>query len=329
MVAAPTISTDSTVLGSPKEQRAPKSFPRALFFDLDGTLLAPGSVLTERTKRAAHAVAARGAQLVLATGGFSYRTRLLARRLNVDGPPRTWAITHNGSAIWDPHGTLVYQEVLPPQTVRALLRSGGSGAWLVMEAATANGRTAMYEAGRSRSDMHPFVWGPEPPSQAPDAVAMLGEAATTINRAHRAESAHIEGVLGAWAIGTRTALQDMDALAVNGVLLGARYLEWTRRLGEILDRPRLQVEGRDIGPLGASKGTAARWLCERLGIPRAATAAFGDADNDTEMLKFVAYGVAMGNATPDLIALAQQVAPTNREDGVAQVLEAWLDLPDS
>jgi hypothetical protein len=84
---------------------------------------------------------------------------------------------------------------------------------------------------------------------------------------------------------------------------------------------------------GCSKGAAASWLCHRLGIDPQDTAAFGDADNDLELLDFAGTAVVMANATPRVMALAHAtpegsprvlVAPSNREDGVARVLASWL-----
>lgn len=49
--------------------------------------------------------------------------------------------------------------------------------------------------------------------------------------------------------------------------------------------------------------------------------AFGDNNNDVEMLQWAGLGVAMGNALPEVKALADRVAPTNDEFGVAAVVE--------
>ena len=48
--------------------------------------------------------------------------------------------------------------------------------------------------------------------------------------------------------------------------------------------------------------------------------AFGDAQNDSTMLKFVGTGVAMGNASDEVKALADEVTLTNEEDGIAVAL---------
>ena len=49
--------------------------------------------------------------------------------------------------------------------------------------------------------------------------------------------------------------------------------------------------------------------------------AFGDMPNDVPMLAWAGYGVAVANAHPSVIAVADEVTGSNDDDGVAQVLE--------
>ena len=49
--------------------------------------------------------------------------------------------------------------------------------------------------------------------------------------------------------------------------------------------------------------------------------AFGDGENDIDMLKFVKTGVAMGNAADKIKACADYVAPSVDEDGIKRALE--------
>ncbi|KAJ3034247.1 hypothetical protein HDV00_005240 [Rhizophlyctis rosea] len=54
--------------------------------------------------------------------------------------------------------------------------------------------------------------------------------------------------------------------------------------------------------------------------------AFGDGDNDVEMIREVGMGVAMGNGLPQVKTVADYIAPTNDEDGLARVLRTLLGL---
>ena len=75
----------------------------------------------------------------------------------------------------------------------------------------------------------------------------------------------------------------------------------------------------------ATKGCALMSLAETLGIRPEETAAFGDNDNDRTMIAAAGIGVAMGNALDDLKAAADLVAPSNEDDGVARVMEEWME----
>jgi hydroxymethylpyrimidine pyrophosphatase-like HAD family hydrolase len=299
----------------------PRWFPRALFLDLDGTLLAPGSVLTQRTTDAVRRAAERGTAIVLATGGFSQRARELVRVLDRGVPARTWVVTHNGGAIWSPDGMLVRQQASPPEAMQTVIEYAGPRVWLAFEAVDGDGRTSMYYAGRQRPEMHEFVWGPLEEAIGGDASREWRPA-----RGQRARSG--EDILSCWCVGQPEALRPLDEMAVDGALMGARYAAWSSRLAQILGRPRMRAEGRDIGHLDATKGEAMKWICRQLDIPVRETAAFGDANNDLEMLALAGTAVAMPHASPEVLACADMVAPPNGEDGVARVLEGWLHLRD-
>jgi len=74
----------------------------------------------------------------------------------------------------------------------------------------------------------------------------------------------------------------------------------------------------------ATKENGLQALLERLGLGFENVMAFGDDVTDMEMLRRSGVGVAMGNAVPEVLAIANRVAPTNEEDGVAVVLEELL-----
>ncbi|MDX3536033.1 Cof-type HAD-IIB family hydrolase [Streptomyces sp. MB09-01] len=77
----------------------------------------------------------------------------------------------------------------------------------------------------------------------------------------------------------------------------------------------------ELLPAGVSKATGLAAAARRLGFSAADTVAFGDMPNDIPMLEWAAHGVAMGNAHAALRRHADEIAPTNEEDGVAVVLE--------
>jgi Cof subfamily protein (haloacid dehalogenase superfamily) len=74
-----------------------------------------------------------------------------------------------------------------------------------------------------------------------------------------------------------------------------------------------------------SKGSGLEFAAERLGFSREATVAFGDGENDVDLLEWAGYGVAVANAHARVLAVADFVCPSVDEEGVAQVVETYLD----
>lgn len=77
----------------------------------------------------------------------------------------------------------------------------------------------------------------------------------------------------------------------------------------------------DIVPKNGSKGATLLNLADRVGIAREDIIAFGDGENDREMLQEVGVGVAMGNALPHIQKEANFVTDTNDNDGIWKALK--------
>ncbi len=75
---------------------------------------------------------------------------------------------------------------------------------------------------------------------------------------------------------------------------------------------------------GVSKGAGLAALCAELGIPAADVVAVGDHRNDVEMVRWAGRGIAVANAVPELLAVADGVVPANAGDGVAVLVEELL-----
>ena len=84
----------------------------------------------------------------------------------------------------------------------------------------------------------------------------------------------------------------------------------------------------EIAAAGVSKAVALAELCEELGVDRASVVAFGDYPNDLPMLEWAGHAVAVANAHPDVLAVADEVTASNEEDGVALVLERLATQPE-
>jgi hypothetical protein len=74
-----------------------------------------------------------------------------------------------------------------------------------------------------------------------------------------------------------------------------------------------------------TKASGLEFLSEHLGFTAERTVAFGDGENDVEFLEWAGFGVAVANAHPRVLAVADWVCPSAAEEGVAQVMDALLD----
>jgi Cof subfamily protein (haloacid dehalogenase superfamily) len=70
-----------------------------------------------------------------------------------------------------------------------------------------------------------------------------------------------------------------------------------------------------------SKAQALRCVAAELVVARENVMAIGDNANDVGMLQWAAFGVAVGNATDEVKAVAKLVTAANDEDGVAEAVE--------
>jgi hypothetical protein len=74
-----------------------------------------------------------------------------------------------------------------------------------------------------------------------------------------------------------------------------------------------------------TKASGLEFLSEHLGFTAERTVAFGDGENDVELLEWAGFGVAVANAHARVLAVADWVCPSAAEEGVAQVMDALLD----
>lgn len=79
--------------------------------------------------------------------------------------------------------------------------------------------------------------------------------------------------------------------------------------------------GVDIIAKGGGKVSGIRWYLEENGIGADETIAFGDGENDMEMLRFAGIGVAMGNAEEKVKQVADFVTSDVDGDGIANALK--------
>jgi Cof subfamily protein (haloacid dehalogenase superfamily) len=75
---------------------------------------------------------------------------------------------------------------------------------------------------------------------------------------------------------------------------------------------------------GVTKGAGLDFLAGHMGFTRDETIAFGDGENDVELVEWAGYGIAVENAHERVKAVADWICPSAEHEGVAQVLESFL-----
>ena len=132
---------------------------------------------------------------------------------------------------------------------------------------------------------------------------------------------HAVGPLHAWLKKEPTklvAVGDPDALDELEAELKPRY---AGRLFVSKSLPHfLEFAHPDV-----SKGAGLQFVADRLGFTAAQTAACGDGENDRELLDWAAFPVAVANAHDDILRRAKLVVPSVEDEGVAVLLESYLD----
>ena len=80
----------------------------------------------------------------------------------------------------------------------------------------------------------------------------------------------------------------------------------------------------EVGGETTSKASALWQLCHMKGLTMENIMAFGDSPNDGAMIREAGIGVAMENATADILEDADITAPSNDDEGVAYTLRMLL-----
>ena len=112
--------------------------------------------------------------------------------------------------------------------------------------------------------------------------------------------------------------EDIKKEKVYQVLMGARVEEYQEILKGVQGAEITAWWDRavDIIPVNAGKGAGIEKMLKHYGIDKSQAMAFGDGNNDIEMLKAVGNGIAMANASDDLKAVADEICGDVSEDGI-------------
>jgi Cof subfamily protein (haloacid dehalogenase superfamily) len=266
--------------------------PALIATDVDGTLLDEGENVTARTRAVVRAAVDAGAHFVLATGRPPRWVPPVVEQLGF----APMAVCANGAVIYDAAtDRIVSARTLSAEVLTALAEIATTvipGAGLAVERV---GRSA-HDAATPQfvsSPGYEHAWLNPDNTEVSMADLLSAPAVKLLIRKAGAQSADMAAAL-APHVGREG---DLTYSTNNGLI--------------------------EVTPPGVSKASGIQEVAGPLGIAAEDVVTFGDMPNDIPMLQWAGHGVAMGNAHPDAVAVADEVTTTNADDGVARVLERW------
>ncbi len=258
---------------------------RAVVSDLDGTLLRPGGTLGEASRRAILSLQEADIPFLAATGRSLYGIR------DTLAPVRdavALGISSSGAIGYHPgRGETLWREVLDPATVEQVVQA-------LIGIAPGAGMAAFDGERWLVTESYFRVRGLWPTG--PVTVVRATELAAS----------------GCSALCVADSELESAALAVGlaGAGVGAEVATVTYAGPQILDV---------VAP-AVDKGFGIRRACELLDIDPAHVVAFGDGPNDVALFRAVGLSVAVANSDPAVLAIADLVAESNLDEGVATML---------
>lgn len=264
---------------------------KLIALDIDGTIRTIDTPISHRTRSAVAAVRAAGAIVTLATGRIFGSAARNSAELAIDAP----IASAQGAYIAHPvSGKLLRHRPLAQPMMRQALDA---------------------------LDAHPLARDMLIVAYHTNAIYVnrLDDWATAYGRRNNIavhiapdlrQVAHL-GITRLVAVGEDAPIQSIEAdlnARLNSRLLITRSLP---HFCEILH------------PQGG-KDSALAWMCAHFNIQRSQTIAFGNGYNDVQMLAWASLGVAVGDAVPEALAVADRIAPPLEEHGVARILEELL-----
>lgn len=256
--------------------------------DMDDTLLGPQGKLSPRTKAALSEAMRRGVKLVLASGRMPQAMSETARELGVNGP----VIAYNGGLITDLEtGRTIKSWPVPQELAR-------EAAAIAEEL---GGHVQVYQNGAysfAQDNDYARAYG--------DSIGLYGHAAGK--------------AISEWFTGEADKLLIIGQPEQISRWVVQMQAHFGKRLSCAISRPNYI----EVFRAGVDKSAALKELAARYGIGPDEIAAFGDGENDLGMVGYAGHGYIMANARPGVKQRAANIAPSNAEDGLAQVVEGWL-----
>jgi Cof subfamily protein (haloacid dehalogenase superfamily) len=255
--------------------------------DVDGTLVTPDKVLTDRAVDAVRKLGEAGILFAITSGRPPRGMSMLIDPLNLSTPIAAF----NGGLLVNRDMSVIEQRVLPEDLVKPVSELFGSfslDTWVYQGAdwyvPDPNGSHVARETATVKFE--PKV--------------MTGLDGLTSN------IAKLVGVS-----------DDLDAVARASTAAHDKF-------GDHVTASRSQPYYLDVTHPDANKGAVARYLSQRYSIPEESIATIGDMPNDVLMFARSGLSIAMGNASGEVQHAARRVTTANTDEGFANAMERFV-----
>lgn len=267
---------------------------KALFLDLDGTLLNDRKEITDGNRSAIRQALAQGHKVVITTGRPLSSAIQQAELLGMTSPG-CYLIAYNGSTIYDMgQRSILFQKTLPLELVWQLFDEANR---LGIHIQTYDDTDVLVEPRNNDPWVRRYCQLTRMAFHVIPDVRTLRQEPVKVLLIDFQSPAPLE------AFQRRVLAQFSDRL--DAFFSCGQYLE--------------------VVTTGLSKGSALKQLCQLLDVPLANSYAVGDAANDLSMIRAAGTGVAMVNGTDEVKAAAGYVTRRdNNHDGVAEVIEKFF-----
>ena len=256
--------------------------------DVDGTLVTKDKVLTPRAIAAVGRLHAAGIGFSICSSRPPFGLRMLVEPLQLKLPYGGY----NAGRIVEPDGALVEERLIPEtaakRAVEMFYDNGITSIWVF------SGNQWLIRDRNGAHVDHEIHTIATPPTVVASFDGHLGAAGKIVG-----------------------ACDDYDRVAACEAE-GRRILDGSATVA------RSQPYYCDVTPPGIDKGRIVELLQARLKLPRERIAVLGDMGNDVEMFKKSGFAIAMGNAAPEIKAMAQATTLSNEEDGFAYAIERYI-----
>lgn len=264
--------------------------PKLIAFDIDGTILNDRGELTPRTVAALRQAMASGVKVICATGRMYPSALPVMRQIGITDP----SVILNGAQIRNPvtHEVL-YELAIGAETTQNILDFYHERNWYIQ--AYYDDKLLVADDSDARCKFYEGISGVK-------AVPLGGDF---------------------WKFGCATA--KLLGMSFDPDTFKTMFDETNASFAGKIHSASSQAHFIEFVHPEVNKARSLERAARMFGIERGDVLAFGDGDNDREMLAWAGVGAAMGNASDGAKKSADVVVPDNNSDGVAVTIEKFLN----